>query len=87
MGTTFPPTVGALDEFRRRRAPRLAGLHRGSRRGDLRVRVARYLAAFIGGPVAAASELIITPGTQGALFLAIGAAVTAGDRVAIVRPD
>ena len=34
-----------------------------------------------------ADELIITPGTQGALFLALGATVNAGDRVAIVRPD
>jgi aspartate/methionine/tyrosine aminotransferase len=32
-------------------------------------------------------ELIITPGTQGALFLALGATVNPGDRVAIVRPD
>jgi aspartate/methionine/tyrosine aminotransferase len=29
----------------------------------------------------------VTPGTQAALFLAVAATVTAGDRVAIVRPD
>lgn len=40
---------------------------------------------FTGAPIDPASELIITPGTQGALFLAIGATVAAGDRVAIVR--
>jgi aspartate/methionine/tyrosine aminotransferase len=31
--------------------------------------------------------LIITPGTQGALFLALGATVTAGTKVAVVTPD
>jgi aspartate/methionine/tyrosine aminotransferase len=53
----------------------------------VRKHVARKLAAFTGRPISAAEELIITPGTQGALFLALGAAVNAGDRVAIVRPD
>ena len=47
----------------------------------------RDSATFTGRPVSSQRELIITPGTQGALFLAIGATVTAGDRVAIVRPD
>lgn len=84
----FPPTPGALDEF-------IAGVHRGGSqayteyRGDahLREHVAARLADFTGRPVSAATELIITPGTQGALFLALGATVTAGDKVAIVRPD
>jgi aspartate/methionine/tyrosine aminotransferase len=49
--------------------------------------LAEKLAAFTGRPVSGANELIITPGTQGALFLAVGATVTAGDRVAIVQPD
>ncbi|MGH9410656.1 MAG: pyridoxal phosphate-dependent aminotransferase [Vicinamibacterales bacterium] len=86
--TAFGPTPGALDEF-------VAGVHRGGPqayteyRGGaaLRDRVAGKLAAFTGRPIASDRELIITPGTQGALFLAIGATVTAGDRVAIVRPD
>ncbi|HEX5070609.1 MAG TPA: pyridoxal phosphate-dependent aminotransferase [Vicinamibacterales bacterium] len=84
----FGPTPGALEEF-------VGGVHRGGPqayteyRGGAQVRsdVAAKLAAFTGRPVAADRELIITPGTQGALFLAIGATVTAGDRVAIVRPD
>src|SRR5690348_15167932 len=54
---------------------------------ELRNRLAGKLAAFTGRPVSSERELIITPGTQGALFLAIGATVTTGDRVAIVRPD
>jgi aspartate/methionine/tyrosine aminotransferase len=86
--TAFAPTPGALDEF-------VSGVHRGGPQAyteyrggaELRTLVAERLAAFTGAPVSAANELIITPGTQGALFLAIGATVAAGDRVAIVRPD
>ena len=84
----FPPAPGAREAF-------LAGEQRGGAqayteyRGGaaLRAQVARKLAAFTGRPVAADQELIITPGTQGALFLALGATVNAGDRVAIVWPD
>ena len=84
----FAPTPGALEEF-------VEGVHRGGPQAyteyrggaELRERVAGKLAAFTGRPVSGAQELIITPGTQGALFLALGATVTAGDRVAIVRPD
>lgn len=84
----FAPTPGALDAF-------VAGVHRGGAqayteyRGDakLRERLAAKLAAFTGRPVSGEQELIITPGTQGALFLAMAASVTAGDRVAIVHPD
>ncbi len=86
--SAFAPTPGALEEF-------VAGVHRGGSQAyteyrggaDLRDRVAERLAVFTGQPVSGADELIITPGTQGALFLALGATVTAGDRVAIVRPD
>ncbi|HVX89413.1 MAG TPA: aminotransferase class I/II-fold pyridoxal phosphate-dependent enzyme, partial [Gemmatimonadales bacterium] len=84
----FPPAPGALDAF-------IAGERRGGSqayteyRGGaaLREQVARKLSAFTGHPIDAAEELIITPGTQGALFLALGATVDTGDRVAIVRPD
>lgn len=84
----FAPTPGSLDEF-------VAGVHRGGSQAyteyrggaDLREMLARRLGTFTGRPISAAQELIVTPGTQGALFLAIGATVTAGDRVAIVRPD
>src|SRR6187551_847662 len=84
----FGPAPGALEEF-------VEGVHRGGPqayteyRGGalLRNDLARKLATFTGRPVSSERELIITPGTQGALFLAIGATVTAGDSVAIVRPD
>ena len=86
--TAFGPTPGALEEF-------VEGVHRGGQQAyteyrggaELRDRLAERLAAFTGRPVSSGRELIITPGTQGALFLAVGATVTAGDRVAIVRPD
>jgi aspartate/methionine/tyrosine aminotransferase len=86
--TAFGPTPGALDEF-------VEGVRRGGSQAyteyrggaELRDRLADKLGTFTGRPVSAQRELIITPGTQGALFLAIGATVTAGDRVAIVRPD
>ena len=85
---SFGPTPGALDEF-------TAGVHRGGPQAyteyrgaaELRDRVAGHLGTFTGRPVSGGNELIITPGTQGALFLALGATVTAGDKVAIVRPD
>lgn len=86
--SAFAPTPGALEAF-------VAGVQRGGSqayteyRGDaeLRERLAERLTAFTGAPVSGAQELIITPGTQGALFLALGATVSPGDRVAIVRPD
>lgn len=86
--TAFAPTPGALDEF-------IAGVSRGGSqayteyRGALELRelLAERLARFTGSPVGAEGEVIITPGTQGALFLALGALVNPGDKVAIVRPD
>lgn len=56
-------------------------------RACLREYLAGKLTEFSGAPVNADSQIIITPGTQGALFLAIGANVTRGDKVAIVEPD
>lgn len=53
----------------------------------IREKVAARLAEFTGHPLDADSELIITPGTQGALFLALGATVTNGTKVAVVEPD
>jgi aspartate/methionine/tyrosine aminotransferase len=84
----FAPAPGALEGF-------IEGVRRGGSqayteyRGDaeLRDRVAGKLAAFTGRPLSGARELILTPGTQGALFLAVASTVTAGDSVAIVRPD
>lgn len=58
-------------------------------RGDIGIReqVATRLASFTGAPVDARDGLIVTPGTQGALFLAVAATVSRDDKVAIVQPD
>lgn len=58
-------------------------------RGDAAIRadVAQNLAVFTGAPIDPVDELIITPGTQGALFLALGSVVDQGTKVAIMEPD
>ena len=58
-------------------------------RGAAQIRegLADRLGKFTGKPVSADKELIITPGTQGALFLALGATVASGTKVAVVEPD
>ncbi|MBL8576302.1 MAG: pyridoxal phosphate-dependent aminotransferase [Mesorhizobium sp.] len=55
--------------------------------GNIRSELAEKLAAFTGAPVDAQDGTILTPGSQGALFLAVASAVTKGDKVAIVQPD
>lgn len=84
----FTPTPGSFEVFS-------AGVEAGGRqayteyRGDLGIReeLATRLAGFTGAPVDARDGLIITPGTQGALFLAVASTVSRGDKVAIVQPD
>lgn len=58
-------------------------------RGDALIRngLAARLEQFTGAPILADRELIITPGTQGALFLALGSVVEKGTKVAIMEPD
>ena len=84
----FTPTPGSFEIFTEGYA--LGGkqaytVYRGSE--EIREHAARKLAAFTGAPIAADREIIITQGTQGALFLAVAATVAAGDKVAIVQPD
>lgn len=82
------PTPGSLETF-------VEGFKKGGsvayteyRGGDeIRRDVAAKLAQFTGAPVNPETELILTPGTQGALFLALGSLVGRGDKVAIVEPD
>ena len=84
----FPPTPGSSEAWK-------SGFEKGGRqayteyRGEaqIRERLAGHLGTFTGSPVSADRELIITPGTQGALFLALGATVTIGTKVAVVEPD
>lgn len=54
---------------------------------EIRERLAKRLSKFSGRPISADNELILTPGTQGALFLALGSTITTGTKVAVVEPD
>jgi aspartate/methionine/tyrosine aminotransferase len=83
----FTPTPGAFEVF-------AEGVRRGGRQAyteyrgasQIREELAGKLAAFTGAPVDA-DGMILTPGTQGALFLAVASTVARGDKVAIVQPD
>lgn len=84
----FAPIPGTLDVFN-------AGVHLGGKqayteyRGGKVIRedAALKLAKFTDTTINADRNLIITPGTQGALFLAMGSTIARGDKVAIVVPD
>ncbi|MEI2387528.1 pyridoxal phosphate-dependent aminotransferase [Breoghania sp. JC706] len=84
----FEPAPGAFETF-------CDGVRAGARQAyteyrgkeEIREALAERLADFTGAPLSGARELILTPGTQGALFLTIAATVGAGDKVAIVQPD
>lgn len=49
--------------------------------------IAQKLSEFTDTRIDAVENMIITPGTQGALFLAVGSNMVPGDKVAIVEPD
>lgn len=53
----------------------------------IREDVALKLSEFTGADINPDENIILTPGTQGALFLAVGAMVGRNDKVAIVEPD
>ncbi|WP_127091988.1 pyridoxal phosphate-dependent aminotransferase [Aquabacter cavernae] len=83
----FTPIPAALDEF-------LAGYEAGGAQAyteylgsaEIRAGVAERLAAFTGGSITG-DNLIISNGTQGALFLAVASTVARGTKVAIIQPD
>ena len=84
----FPPTPGSEVAWHN-------GFLEGARqayteyRGAAKIRnnLAYRLGKYTGKSISAVNELIVTPGTQGALFLALGATVTHGTKVAVVTPD
>ncbi|HPI18544.1 MAG: pyridoxal phosphate-dependent aminotransferase [Thermotogaceae bacterium] len=84
----FEPTPESLDAF-------IRGVYSGGEqayteykgRTDIREALAEKLSAFTDTQISADTQLIITPGTQGALFLVMGSLVGRGDKVAIVEPD
>ncbi len=84
----FEPTPGSFEAF-------VAGVEAGAEQAyteyrgkkNIRDQLAARLADFTGAPVSSDDGLIITQGTQGALFLAIASTVAVGDKVAVVQPD
>jgi len=84
----YPPTPGSSEAWKEgfdTGGHQAYTEYRGS--AEIRERLADRLGTYTGRPVSADSELIITPGTQGALFLALGATVTSETKVAVVEPD
>lgn len=84
----FEPIPGSLDQFIE--GVKIGGeqaytKYRGSQ--EIREYLAAKLSTFTGSTIDPQDNLIITPGTQGALFLAVGSTVARGDKVAIVEPD
>jgi len=84
----FPPTPGAAERWVK--GYKLGGKQAYTEyRGAAKIRegLASRLGEFTGAPILGDKELIITPGTQGALFLALGSTVEAGEKVAVIEPD
>lgn len=84
----FLPIPGSYEEFEKGYA--IGGKqayteYRGKE--SIRKELAEKLGQFTGASINAENEIIMTPGTQGALFLAMGSLVGSGDKVAIVEPD
>lgn len=84
----FEPIPGCLEEF-------IKGYNIGGKqayteyRGKAAIRedVAYKLSGYTKAKINPDENIILTPGTQGALFLAMGAMVGRGDKVAIMEPD
>lgn len=84
----FVPIPGTLETF-------VEGVHEGGSqayteyrgKGSIREYLASKISAFTGTKIDPDQEIILTPGTQGALFLAAGANIMPGDKVAIMEPD
>ncbi|MBW8088884.1 pyridoxal phosphate-dependent aminotransferase [Streptomyces hygroscopicus subsp. hygroscopicus] len=84
----FPPVPDAISAVKKAIAD--GGDQAYSRyRGHLAIRepLAERLSYFTGVPISPDRELIITPGTQAGLFLALSALVNPGDKVMVVEPD
>lgn len=84
----FTPIPGSFDIFAegvRRGAAQAYTEYRGSL--EIRQNLAEKLADFTGAAVTGDQDLIITSGTQGALFLAAASTIARGTKVAIVQPD
>lgn len=84
----FVPIPGTFESF-------VEGVHTGGKqayteyrgKGSIREYLAAKISDFTGVKIDPDQEIILTPGTQGALFLAAGANIMTGDKVAFVEPD
>jgi len=83
----FPPYPQVITDFVS--AATAGGLSYTPYRGDPAVRdgLAAAIGGFLGVGVDPARELLVTPGTQAGLFLAVGSIVADGDRVIVIDPD
>ncbi|MET1052702.1 MAG: aminotransferase class I/II-fold pyridoxal phosphate-dependent enzyme [Mycetocola sp.] len=84
----FPPVPGAGEAIAaaiNRGGSAAYSPYRGHR--EVRTHAAARIAEFTGVPVDPDSEIIITPGTQTALYLTLAASLSPGDAVAIIEPD
>jgi aspartate/methionine/tyrosine aminotransferase len=83
----FPPPAWVVGDFVA--AARGNGMTYTPYRGDrgVRVSLAANVSAFLGVDLDPDRELMLTPGTEGALFAALAAAVHPGDTALIIDPD
>lgn len=83
----FPPIPGSLDLF-------VHGFQKGSKQAYTKYRGSSESLSYLSEKLTAffhikicEENIIITPGTQGALFLSVGSLISPGDKIAIVSPD
>src|SRR5699024_12767778 len=53
----------------------------------IRSYISQKISCFTNTQINADKNIIVSPGTQGALFLAMGSTISSGDKVATVEPD
>jgi aspartate/methionine/tyrosine aminotransferase len=83
----FPPPDSAVQRFQQAASDGSLAYtgYRGN--ADVLEEVARNISKFLGTTIDPRKNLILTPGTQAALFGALSARVNPGDRVAVMDPD
>lgn len=83
----FPPPDGVIEKMLK--AALYDGMSYTPYRGDVGVRasVSANLGAFVGFDVDADTELLLSPGSQSAVFCALSSIVEEGDRVLLFDPD
>jgi len=84
----FKPIPKSLEKF-------IEGFHMGEKQAyteykgkeAIRSYISQKISCFTNTQINADKNIIVSPGTQGALFLAMGSTISRGDKVAIVEPD